>query len=231
MVKKYFIRLDLRILLFFFFLSPLTAFSLREQIGQGEPGSYVVTSHGKQYTAFILRAKKEGVVDIDEISTPLAPSSPWREWLMTGAPGHTSWVSYSVDTSRGALLSGYSHVKEEGLQLNNPEITFSLLLNLPLSPIPPENRRKIGSTPASDGPDHRKAWTPPVTVGGKAQDRPPITAFSSRWPTDDSVISGAAIEVYLSSSPFPVWIDVKTPHYTGVIRTVDSGVINNASSP
>ncbi|MGH2612978.1 MAG: hypothetical protein ACRDFB_08015, partial [Rhabdochlamydiaceae bacterium] len=105
------------------------------------------------------------------------------------------------------------------------------LLSLSLQKTPQEHRKRIGPPPESGEEDRRSIWNPSVVVEGQKLDKAAITAWKAKWPKDGSIISDCEIELYFSSQPFPIWIEVKSPHYKVSLRTVDSGHIMSSPKP
>jgi len=213
------------------------AFSLKEKVTGGRPGDFVVTAHSKAYTVLLIRSISEKTLFLEEVSAPEEALKEtlknkdfsWRLWIEGGAPGHTSWTAYEVDLQTNKLVECYSYSQKGWLYVDDPNQFLPKLLSLSLNRVPEKSRKRIGPPPAEGEADHRGFWNPPVTQDGKTQERSSLTPFSGKWPYDSSIVSGCQVELYFGNAPFPYWIDIKSPHYTAVIRSVDSG--SNLSSP
>src|SRR5271156_1681101 len=204
----------------------VNAFSLKDKIVKGNPGDYVVTEQMGTYSILVIRSLSPNHLLLEEIDVPKlnlepAPSS-WKDWIAKEAPGHTAWVSYLIDLEKNNLLEIYSHSRSAWLYAEDPNNFLSRLMTLSLEQTPSDKRKRIGPPPSGDE-DHRALWLPSVTFEGKKMEKPPITAWTTKWPSDNSIIAGCEIELYFSGFAFPYWIEIKSPHYKAAIRTIDSG--------
>lgn len=191
-----------------------------------KPGDYVVAEQKGLIAVLIIRDIDKQLLILEEIDVPLnqQPSQlNWKEWVYQGAPGHTAWISYLIDLNKGSLLKSYSHTKESWLSLTGSFNFLPDLLNLSLSPLLPEDRKKIGPPPTDSEPDRRSLWVPPMTFEGQKVRNFPLKVFYTYWPKDDSPLTGCKIELYFSQFFFPYWIDISLPHYRFNIRILDSG--------
>lgn len=204
----------------------LNAFSLKDKIVKGNSGDYVVTEQMGTYTILVIRFLSANHLLLEEIDVPKlnlepAPSS-WKDWIAKEAPGHTAWVSYLIDLEKNKLLEIYSHSRSAWLYAEDPNNFLPRLMTLSLEKTPTDKRKRIGPPP-NDDEDHRALWLPSVTFEGKKMEKPPITAWTTKWPSDNSIIAGCEIELYFSGFAFPYWIEIKSPHYKAAIRTIDTG--------
>ncbi|MGH7888993.1 MAG: hypothetical protein ACRENF_00400, partial [Thermodesulfobacteriota bacterium] len=208
------------------FTTFLNAFSLKDKIIKGTAGDYVVTEQAGTYTILLIRSLSNNHIVLEEIDVPTLNHNPdeisWKKWISEEAPGHSAWVSYLIDLEKNKLLESFSHSKSAWLYAGDSNNFLARLLTLSLEKTPADKRKRIGPAPTGDE-DHRALWLPSVIMEGKKIDKPPITAWSTRWPKDDSIISGCEIEIYFSGFAFPYWIEIKSPHYRAAIRTIDSG--------
>jgi hypothetical protein len=208
-------------------VSLINAFSLKDKIVNGVPGDYVVTEQGGTSSVLLIRALTPTHLIIEEIDVPSLQRKTsevsWKEWIATEAPGHTAWITYTIDLKNNQLQECYSHSQGVWLPTKDPQHFLPRLLSLSLQKTSDEQRKRIGAPPASGQEDRRSIWNPSVIVEGQKLDKAVITAWKTRWPKDDSLISECEIELYFSSQAFPVWIEVKSPHYKASLRSVDSG--------
>ena len=215
------------LILFTFAISLVSGFTLKEKLTNGKPGDYVVTLQGKMYTVLLIRAISEDAITIEEISIPAEDIKDskfsWKTWVEKKAPGSTSWSSYTINFKTCALQDSYSYSKESWLHTDDPHNFLANLLSLSLKKTPDEKRKKIGPSPNLGEDDHRKVWTPPVTLEGKMLDKAAISAWIAKWPKDGTLISDCDVELYFADFPFPYWIEIKSPHYSVAIRSIDSG--------
>jgi hypothetical protein len=204
----------------------LNAFSLKDKIIKGNPGDYVVTEQMGTYTILLIRTLSDHHLLLEEIDIPKLNLDPepasWKEWISQEAPGHTAWVSYLIDLKKNKLLESYSHSRAAWLYAEDPNNFLSRLMTLSLGKTPLDKRKRIGPPPNAEE-DHRALWMPSVIFEGKKKEKPSIDAWSTRWPSDNSIIAGCEIELYFSEFAFPYWIEIKSPHYKAAIRTIDSG--------
>jgi hypothetical protein len=204
----------------------LNAFSLKDKLVKGNPGDYVVTEQMGTYTILVIRSISDHHILLEEIDAPKlnldpAPSS-WKEWISNEAPGHTAWVSYLIDLEKNKLLESYSHSRSAWLYAEDPNNFLSRLMTLSLEKTPADKRKRIGPPP-NDDEDHRALWLPSVIFEGKKMEKTSITSWTTKWPSDNSIIAGCEIELYFSGFAFPYWIEIKSPHYKAAIRSIDSG--------
>ncbi len=204
----------------------LNAFSLKDKLVKGNSGDYVVTEQMGTYTILVIRSISDHHILLEEIDAPKlnldpAPSS-WKEWISKEAPGHTAWVSYLIDLEKNKLVETYSHSRSAWLYAEDPNNFLSRLMTLSLEKTPTDKRKRIGPPPNGDE-DHRALWLPSVTFEGRKMEKTSITSWTTRWPSDNSIIAGCEIELYFSGFAFPYWIEIKSPHYKAAIRTIDSG--------
>jgi hypothetical protein len=208
-----------------------SAISLKAKLLQAHPGDYIVTEQNKNYSLLAIRSVLHSTIVLEEISIPAnqmdASKTPWKKWVESEAPGHTSWTWYEIDLENGTLNECFSFSKQGWLVFNESEQFFTKLISLPLSKTPPDQQRRIGPPPLSGETDHRHVWYPSLIVEGKKVDKPSFEVWQGHWPKDDTMLSQCKIEMYFvrgrNAFPFPYWIDVSNPHYTYKIRVVDSG--------
>jgi hypothetical protein len=200
---------------------------LKDKIINGKPGDYVVTEQGNISSVLIIRSLTPNHLIIEEIDVPTADrkasEGSWKEWISHDAPGHTAWTSYIIDLKTNDLQECYSYSQGAWLPTKDPAHFLPRLLTLSLEKTPELQRKRIGPPPESGEIDRRSIWNPSVVIEGQKVDKPVITAWKTKWPTDGSMISECEIEIYFSSIAFPVWIEVRSPHYKGSLRAVDSG--------
>ena len=89
---------------------------LRENIVKANPGDYIVTNQGKNYTVLLIREKVPHELIIEEITVPSCrfpgdEYNRWKNWIEEGAPGHTGWFMYQLNTDTGAMNQAFSFPK------------------------------------------------------------------------------------------------------------------------
>lgn len=225
-----------RICLFFCLISATlhADFSLRDNLQRAKPGDFIVASQNKNYTLLHIYAKKNDVLTIEEITVPTArmgnhkfPS--WREWVKENAPYNTSWLLYTVTLSNGQMQHCYSVSKKEWVQLSKSESFLPTLMNLRLTPMPTNERRKVGPPPSGGMTDLRPYWQPNMVVDGKTIKGVAFTPWRTHWPQDASELSGKTIDIFLPenndlySNYFPYWLQVKGSVGKATVYIIDSG--------
>lgn len=234
--------------IFFFILSLLfspffllsSEISLKEQLAEAEPGSYLVTEQNKIYTFIHINERQQQSIVLEEVVVSAAQFShyqlSWRDWFQQGAPGHTSWVMSQINLSTGKLEELYSFLHESWIDTSQVNGFMTTLLNLRFKEIPESQRRRIGPPPPGYGkPDRRPLWNPRLVVDGKVIPDISFTAWKSRWPCDGSELSQKTIEIYLPTKEkgsrllsfptyFPFWLEVDGKIGSAKIRVVDSGL-------
>jgi hypothetical protein len=214
---------------------PCFSFTLADQLKKAEKGDYIVTEQDKTISVLLIRSNGKESLLLEEISAPCSnidKTTSWKEWVQEGAPGHTSWIMYEVDTRNFSLLESYSFTKRGWLFLDDSQHFFSRLLGLSLQKVPESARKKTGPAPHSDDVDRRKIWNPSIKVEGK-KIKKECEAYKGRWPSDDTLLSGCDIMLYFSKDPesfgLPYWIEATNGHYTHSVKAIDSG--KNLTSP
>lgn len=205
----------------------LNAFSLQDHIKQGHNGDYVVFEQGGMVALLMIREHRDTQWVLEEIAAPLYRlkelEGGWKGWVLSGAPGHTSWVSYTMDLSRGRLVQCYSYGERAWLDIPQEHHLLSRLLALPLRATARGARRRVGPEPSEGEDDRRALWKPQVVVEGHEDRTSSVTAWSARWPKENGLMSECDIEIYLSTPTFPVWVEVRNPHYRVCLKALDSG--------
>lgn len=208
-----------------------TSFTLKDKYQKARSGDFIVTEQDHTYSLLFIREITEEHLLLEEIAVPDSQVNlkkiVWDQWVKAKAPGHTSWTLYEIDLSTGKLTEAYSYSKRGWLYLDTTQQFLSKLLSLPLTKLKLAERRKIGSKPISSEDDTRALWNPPLIFQGKKQAKPQFDVWKGTWPEDETPMSQCHVELYFSQQnetfPFPYWIEVKSPHYTFKMRTVDSG--------
>lgn len=223
----------------FFCLQAGEEMVLRDNLQRAHQGDYVVTAQGKTYTVLHIFEKKNDLLTIEEISAPSGRlrqhNTYWKNWIKQGAPGHTSWIMYTIDLKNGKMLEYYSLTKNAWYDTSKTDSFLTTLLNLPLEQVPYQDRRKVGLPPLPGLSDKRSLWQPQMIVEGKEIIGVPFDAWRTVWPKDGSDLSGKTIEVFTPQnsqkypSYFPYWLQISGLIGKAKIRIIDSG--SNMESP
>lgn len=210
---------------------------LRNNLKHAQPGDYLVTSSGKTLTLMHMFEKKNQILTIEEITIPESKRSStlnWKDWVAKNAPGNTSWVMYDIDLNTGKMIRYYSFSKRNWYEIPDVDNFISKLLNLKMTKIPENARKRIGRKPTS-GPEWRPFWQPRMVIEGKPIQGVVFDAWKTSWPRDGSELSNKTIEIYLPNntqnypSYFPYWLQINGAVGKAKIRIIDSG--SNLKSP
>lgn len=206
--------------------------SLRNNLASGRPGDFIVAVQNKAYTLLHIQSKGEDSLTIEEITVPSSRISrenfSWRNWVMSGAPFHTAWMSYTVKLSTGEMRDSYALTQGNWFSVNLSDAFLPTLLNLRFVPISDKERKKVGN-PMKGGGDIKKIWQPPMVVDGQQIQGVLFTAWRARWPRDRTPLSDKIIEIYLPQdnekypSYFPYWIQAAGAIGKADLRVIDSG--------
>lgn len=235
--------LRLLLLLCLGFIVPLSAneMYLRDNLRRAKPGDYIVTAQNKTYTLLHIHSKVGDTLTIEEITVP-ANRIPqydfyWKTWVSQNAPCNTSWVMYAINLQTGEMLEFYSFTKNGWYDLSQADNILSTLLNLKLSYIPPEQRKKVGPPPVDGSRDWRSTWQPRMVVDGEPINGVAFDGWRTHWPKDGSELSGKAIEVYVPHendkypSYFPYWLQISGVIGKAKVRIIDSGTEMESPKP
>lgn len=204
---------------------------LRDNLQRANPGDYLVVSANKTITLMHIFGKQGEFLTIEEIAIPESRKPQkisWREWVRNHAPGNTSWVMYDIDLKTGKMVRYYSFTKRGWFEIAEADNFLSKLLNLRLSKIPDKDRKKVGIKIFS-GSEESRFWQPNLVVEGKIMRGVKFDAWRTRWPKDNSDLSGKSIEVYLPQdnqsypSYFPYWLQINGVIGKARVRMIDSG--------
>src|SRR5581483_3409810 len=204
---------------------------LLEKLSRGQAGDFIVTAQEGNYSLLSIRSISESVLILEEISVPSKQidlkTIAWKKWVADKAPGHTSWTLYEIDRATGGLIECFSYSKNGWLYLDKSEQFLMRFMALPLTTVPPLERKKIGPQPPQGETDQRRTWNPTVTLEGKKICPATFEVLKTQWPDDNSRLASSTIELYFSREfsdfPFPYWLELQSPHYRFKMRTIDSG--------
>jgi hypothetical protein len=206
--------------------------SLRENMRKANKGDFIVTAQNKNYTLLHIYDKKGDLLTLEEITVPaqrIKPKLVWREWVQQRAPGHTSWILYNINLTNGQIQDCFSISKKCWMNISEGENFMAALLNLQFTPIPLNERRKVGPVVDHTGLDRRSIWQPKMIVDGKAIPGVNFNAWQTRWPNDGTELAGKIIDIYMPDesgkypSYFPYWLQVKGAVGKANVRIVDAG--------
>jgi len=203
-------------------------FLFLERLETAKNGDFIVLEANKTITLLAVRSIKNQKLILEEISAPSQAlkkrTGSWADWIQSQAPGHTSWSMMEIDLNDKQIIECYSFSRASWI--SQQDNLLATLLNLPLTPIQTEQRRKIGPVPQEGEPDHRKIWNPPLIVSGEKLESALFDVFEALWPQDGTELSGKKVSLYFDQqkhSPLPYWIQVESSHATASVRAIDSG--------
>ena len=206
---------------------------LRDNLKRAIKGDYIVTAHNKNFTLLHIYDKKDALITIEEITVPTQrmqgrfPS--WKEWIRQRAPYNTSWIMYTVNLNTGQMQEYYSLTKNAWFDMSQADSFLSTLLNLRLELVPMKDRRRIGLPPIIGATDRRPYWQPRLVIDGQEVGGVIFDAWQTKWPKDNSELSGKSIEVYVPHendkypSYFPYWLQISGLISNAKVRIIDSG--------
>ena len=207
---------------------------LRDNLKRAQKGDFIVTAQGKSYTLFhIFDKKNDNTLTIEEITIPISKvklkNFSWRQWVYNRAPGNTAHLTYIINLTTGQISDFFSFTKNEWCTIPQSENFLSTLLNLRLYRVPKNERRKIGHPPPPGIINLRRFWQPQMTVDGHHIEGVAFDAWTTKWPKDNSELSGKTIEVYVPEdnekypSYFPYWLQISGLIGKAKVRIIDSG--------
>lgn len=218
----------------------VSAYQLSDRLEQAQSGDYLVTCFRRNFTLMLIRERTPSGFIIEEVTIPARARRSyrgnWREWLAAGAPGHTAWLTYPLSLPNGEMGRGYSFNQKCWIQLNGENQLLPTLMRLPLTPLSPKQRRRVGPLPGFNQPDDRPLWSPPVHVDGQAINHLPFDVYQAKWPKDGSRLSERELTLYFPAESsdllpghFPYWIESRPALGESSIRVTDAG--RSLSSP
>lgn len=201
-------------------------FLLRENLKKAKTGDFLVTMQNKTLTLFRIDKKENNSLFIEEISVPIAKfqnqGCTIRSWYEHGSPNATSRQSYEIDLATGRILNSYQFYNESWHKKPLVNVFLTSLLNLNLTPIPFNERKKIGRVSSA-------IWHPRLKFEGQTIENVPFDAWRAKWPEDKSELSNKTIEIYtpedseLYPSYLPYWLEISGMMGSAKIRIIDSG--------
>lgn len=209
---------------------------LVDRLQGAQEGDYIVTAIDNTYSLILIKEKSSHVVVVEEVTIPAGRLQNkkfqwfgWKKWLECGAPGHTSWVMYTIHCSSGKVDAFFSYTKNSWCDMTEANNFISKLMNLRLVRIPASEVKKVGPPPPEGSRDTRRIWAPKMVFEGNEIDDVSFIGWRTRWPSDTSELSGKSIAVYLPAdekkypSYFPYWLEIQGLFGKAKVRIIDSG--------
>jgi hypothetical protein len=210
---------------------------LRDNMMKAKASDFLVIQSNKTQTLLHIADKRDHLLTVEEIAVPEGKKPEnlsWKDWISRNAPGNTSWVIYDIDLRNGQMSRYFSFTKNNWYEIPDTDNFLSKLLNLRLMKMPESARKKVGPKPIS-GPDWRPLWQPRMIIDGKTINGVAFDAWETKWPRDNSELSGKTIEIYLPKESdryrayFPYWLQINGAIGKAKVRIIDSGM--NLKSP
>ena len=205
--------------------------TIKERLIRGNPGDFIVTEQGGNYSILLLRHLDNSRLVLEEITVEKnqidLKKINWQKWIENRAPGALSWTSLVINLDTNILAQCFSYLENQWIFIEKSDYLFTQLLSLAFRPSKDTERKRIGPAPTPGEIDRRKLWKPQLIRDGKKAKKADYEVLRAKWPSVQTRLSGCIIELYLNvdepSFPFPYWMEVQHPHYTFKIRTIDSG--------
>jgi hypothetical protein len=217
-------NIKLFLLIFILSFSFIFSTTFKDRLLKAQKGDFIVALQDNIYTLLLIHEVNKTSLIFSEASLPQNQKKlPWREWIEKNAPSNIGWTLYEIDLESNKIKKCFSLSRSCYLQITDNNF-FTTLLNLPLSPLPDDKRKKIGP-PSLEDFDHRAIWNPPMIVDGVSQ-KTNFCVFQTNWPKDGSSLSHKTIDLYFDKNgtfPFPFWIQINTGHLDIMLRIIDSG--------
>jgi len=205
---------------------------LIDNLRKAKAGDYIVTAQNKSYSLLHIASKQSDRIAVEEISiaAPKYPKGlPWHKWVADGAQNYSSWVVYHIDLQSGQSLATYALTRQGWMPIAHRNNILYTLLNLQLSKIPHEQRRRVGAGFTFTPRDKRPLWQPVATHEGASINGLHFEGWKTRWPKDGSDLSDMVIEAYIPAEEtaipnyFPYWLQISGSIVCAKIRIVDTG--------
>lgn len=208
----------------------MSALSLKTRFDHAQVGDYVVTEQDKNLCLLFVRHLDPETLIIDEMTFNEHDLPKGFKHWQQAAFGHAypvSWISFQFNKQSGILEDAYNFNEKSWLEFREEEVFLKGLLNLDLTAVKDQDRKKIGTSPKDGDPDLRKCWCPPLVINGQKYQKPTYDVYKGRWAEDSSILSKCQIEMYFSkvdsSLPFPTWIEINNGHYGFKLKGIDAG--------
>ena len=176
-----------------------------------------------------MHSKTDEELILEEVSIPshLAGQIEWKQWMETGAFGHSSWIMHALDVNQLKTVECYSFSMESFLTTESFDSFLTPLLTLDLKEIPREKRELLSPSPRPGEVGIKKPWGPTQYRNGKKVKNPIYDVYEATWPTDASELSGKNLVLYFDKNethfPFPYWMQLRDGVLKFKMRALDSG--------
>ncbi len=206
---------------------------LRDNLKQAHVGDYIVTAQNKNYTLLHVNNRNDKELTLEEITIPIKKFSfsegTWKQWIQQQAPGHTSWIMYTLDLASGKMKEFYSLTSRKWYDTRDIDCFLNTLLNIPFHLISLEDRKRVGFPTIPGMTDNRPYWQPKMVFEGKEVQGVWFDAWKTKWPKDGTDLADKTIEIFIPQennkypSYFPYWLQVSGIIGKAKVRIIDSG--------
>lgn len=222
---------------------PIGAFatSIQTKLEKASTGSYVVTQQGRNTSVLHLHSKIGNTLLFEEITAPSficdKISFDWKKWVANHAPGHTSWILYSLDLNASKITTCYSVDSQHYLSTQSLNAFFTTLCQLPLKEVSDQKRLQSSASMKPGEVGKQKPWSPPKTFEGVKEADTSFNLLSASWPKDTTPLSNETILAYFDATrpdfPFPLWVQAGTGVVKVKMRVIDAGykMVSPAKAP
>lgn len=224
-MKKYVI-----IFLLFFSFGFAQDLSFKDKLYKAKKGDFIVFELNKFYSALCVFDIENTDIILEEITISKDKfdknNISFRSWIENGAKKNNSWTIYKIDLETNKIKDAFSICKNSWIKLTTNESLITGLLNINLTKITDNQRKKNGSTTQINT---KKLWNPIKIVDSKKIINPTFDVYKSIWPDDGSEFSNKVFEIYFSQDfSFPYFLEIQNGNLSHFIKAIDSG--NNLKS-
>lgn len=224
------LRFIIRLISLLAFTINTYALSLKSRFDHAQIGDYLVTEQDKNLCLLFVRYLDQDTLVIDEMTfNEHDLPKGFKKWQQAafGNAYPVSWISFQFNKQTGILEDAYNFNEKSWLEFREEDVFLKGLLNLDLTLVKDQERKKIGASPKDGDPDLRKCWCPPLVINGEKYPKPSYDVYKGRWAQDSSLLSQCHIDMYFSkadpSLPFPTWIEINNGHYGFKLKGIDAG--------
>jgi len=202
-------------------------FSFKDKLSSAKKGDFIVFELKKFYSALCVFERENDDIILEEITISkdkFDKNISFRNWLENGAKKNNSWTIYKIDIEKNKIKDAFSICKNSWIKLTTNESLITGLLNINLTKLQDNQRKKIGSLALFNEIDKRPLWNPPQIVDSKKILNSNFQVYRALWPNDGSEFATKFFDIYFSDNfSFPYFIEIKNDHLSYMIKAVDSG--------
>ncbi len=201
--------------------------SFKEKLNKVKKGDFIVFEFNKFYSALAVFDVQDNDLFLEEITiskNKFDKNSSFRTWIENGAKKNNSWTIYKIDLETNKIKEAFSICKNSWIKLTTNESLITALLDINLTKLQDNQRKKIGPPPHINEIDSRSFWNPIKIVDSKKVINPKFEVYRSSWPNDGSEFASKLFDIYFTDDfSFPYFIEIKNGHLSYMIKAIDSG--------